>query len=58
LLGDVDLAADAVQHAFVKLCAESHDRLEGRVAPWLFRVCSGKPSTSGARGSPIGRSPR
>jgi RNA polymerase sigma-70 factor (ECF subfamily) len=39
LLGDVDLAADAVQHAFVKLCAESHDRLEGRVAPWLFRVC-------------------
>ena len=39
LLDDCDLAADAVQHAFLKLCEESHDRLEGRVAPWLFRVC-------------------
>lgn len=39
LLDDVDLATDAVQHAFVKLCAESRERLEGRVAPWLFRVC-------------------
>jgi RNA polymerase sigma factor (sigma-70 family) len=39
LLGDVDLATDAVQHAFVKLCSESRERLEGRVAPWLFRVC-------------------
>ena len=39
LVGDVDLAADAVQHAFVKLCEESRERLDGRVAPWLFRVC-------------------
>lgn len=39
LLGDVDLAADAVQHAFVKLCEEPHDSLQGRIAPWLFRVC-------------------
>lgn len=39
ILGDVDLAADAVQHAFVKLCAEPRERLEGRVAAWLFRVC-------------------
>lgn len=39
LLDDCDLAADAVQHAFVKLCEESHEQLEGRVAPWLFRVC-------------------
>jgi len=39
LVGDVDLAADAVQHAFVKLCEESSERLDGRVAPWLFRVC-------------------
>ena len=39
LLGDVDLAADAVQHAFVKLCEESRERLEGHVAAWLFRVC-------------------
>jgi RNA polymerase sigma-70 factor (ECF subfamily) len=39
LLGDVDLAADAVQHAFVKLCGETRQRLEGREAAWLFRVC-------------------
>jgi RNA polymerase sigma-70 factor (ECF subfamily) len=39
LLGDFDLAADAVQHAFVKLCGQSQATLEGRVAPWLFRVC-------------------
>lgn len=39
MLGDFDLAADAVQHAFVKLCSQSQSTLEGRVAPWLFRVC-------------------
>lgn len=39
LLSDLDLAADAVQHAFVQLCAEPRERLEGRVAPWLYRVC-------------------
>jgi RNA polymerase sigma-70 factor (ECF subfamily) len=39
ILGDVDLAADAVQHAFVKLCGESRTRVESHVAPWLFRVC-------------------
>ena len=39
LLGDIDLARDAVQHAFVQLCSESSNRLEERIAPWLFRVC-------------------
>jgi len=39
LVDDLDLAADAVQHTFLKLCEESQDRLDGRVAPWLFRVC-------------------
>jgi RNA polymerase sigma-70 factor (ECF subfamily) len=39
ILGDVDLAADAVQHAFVKLCGESQTSVEAHVAPWLFRVC-------------------
>ena len=39
LLGDIDLAADAVQHAFLKLCEESRERLDGRLAAWLFRVC-------------------
>src|SRR5687767_8999110 len=39
LLGDRDLAADAVQHAFLKLCDQSPDTLGNRMAPWLFRVC-------------------
>lgn len=39
LLGDFDLAADVVQHTFLKLCEQSQDAVDGRVAPWLFRVC-------------------
>lgn len=39
LLGDADLAADAVQHAFVSLCGASPAVVGDRVAPWLFRVC-------------------
>ena len=39
LLGDVDLAADTVQHSFMKLCGESRERVQARIAPWLFRVC-------------------
>lgn len=39
LLGDFDLAADAVQHAFLALCGESRARVGDRVAPWLYRVC-------------------
>lgn len=42
LLGDLDLARDAVQHAFVQLCEQRHDQLAGRVAPWLYRVCRNK----------------
>lgn len=42
LLGDLDLARDAVQHAFVQLCEQRHDRLDGRIAPWLYRVCRNK----------------
>lgn len=42
LLGDLDLARDAVQHAFVKLCEEPRERIDGRIAPWLYRVCRNK----------------
>jgi RNA polymerase sigma-70 factor (ECF subfamily) len=43
--GDSDLARDAVQHAFLKLCGASRNATEGvpysgdRLAAWLFRVC-------------------
>ncbi|MFM8497865.1 MAG: RNA polymerase sigma factor [Planctomycetia bacterium] len=39
LVGDADAARDAVQHAFVKLCGESPEKLGDRAVPWLFRVC-------------------
>jgi len=39
LLGDVDLAADAVQHTFVQLCGQSRSTAGENPAPWLFRVC-------------------
>ena len=37
--GDLDAARDAVQHAFLKLCSESQDSIDDRLAAWLFRVC-------------------
>jgi RNA polymerase sigma-70 factor (ECF subfamily) len=39
LLGDHDLARDAVQHAFVKLCDQSPETVGERPAAWLYRVC-------------------
>lgn len=39
LLGDADRACDAVQHAFVELCAQSPAALDGKAVPWLYRVC-------------------
>lgn len=39
LIGDLDLAHDAVQHTFLKLCGESKGSIENRLAPWLFAVC-------------------
>jgi RNA polymerase sigma factor (sigma-70 family) len=37
--GDEGLARDAVQHAFLKLCSETQDSIDSRLAAWLFRVC-------------------
>ena len=39
LVGDQDLARDAVQHAFVKLCDQAPESVGERPAAWLFRVC-------------------
>jgi RNA polymerase sigma factor (sigma-70 family) len=39
LLGDEHAARDAVQHAFLRLCSQSAEQLDGRVGPWLFAVC-------------------
>lgn len=39
LVGDLDLAHDAVQHTFLKLCGESKGSIENRLGPWLFAVC-------------------
>lgn len=42
LAGDADSAREAVQHAFLQLCQQIPEELEGREAPWLFRVCRNK----------------
>jgi RNA polymerase sigma factor (sigma-70 family) len=39
MLGDEDAARDAVQHAFLRLCSQPVEGLNGRVGPWLFAVC-------------------
>ena len=39
LLGGADGAPDVVQNTFLKLCREDPARLNGHLAPWLFRVC-------------------
>jgi len=42
LVGDEHAARDIVQHAFLRLCDQSPEELEGRVGPWLFAVCRNK----------------
>jgi len=37
-----DLACDAVQHTFLRLCDKQPDELGDRLAPWLFTVCRNK----------------
>ena len=39
LLGGAAGAPDVVQNTFLKLCREDPARLNGFLAPWLFRVC-------------------
>ena len=42
LLGEEDSARDAVQRAFLQLCEQSPEKLEGRQSQWLFAVCRNK----------------
>lgn len=37
--GKLDLAADVVQHAFLKLCHQDRQAIGENVAAWLYRVC-------------------
>jgi RNA polymerase sigma-70 factor (ECF subfamily) len=39
LLGEEDSARDVVQFAFMRLCSESPEELQGREAQWMFTVC-------------------
>lgn len=39
MTGDVELARDVVQDAFLKLCKADRERVEGRLAAWLYTVC-------------------
>ncbi len=60
LVGDLDLAHDAVQHTFLKLCGESRAALEGKLGPWLFAVCRNRAVDHlrrGVRERPLAASP-
>lgn len=37
--GDADQARDVVQHAFLRLCDQRPDELNGHLAAWLYAVC-------------------
>lgn len=37
--GDWQGAQDAVQETFLRLCREDRNKIESRVAPWLYTVC-------------------
>ncbi len=39
LVGDADAARDIVQDAFLRLCDQDRERVEPRLAEWLFTVC-------------------
>lgn len=39
LLGDTEAARDVVQETFLRLCSQGKDRIDGRLAEWLFTVC-------------------
>ncbi|MEQ8787786.1 MAG: sigma-70 family RNA polymerase sigma factor [Pirellulaceae bacterium] len=42
LLADEEAARDVVQHAFLRLCDQSPEKLAGREAAWLYTVCRNK----------------
>jgi RNA polymerase sigma-70 factor (ECF subfamily) len=42
MVGDEHMARDIVQHAFLRLCDQSPEELEDRMAQWLFAVCRNK----------------
>lgn len=39
ITGDLEVARDVVQDAFLRLCAQPRERVEPRLAEWLFTVC-------------------
>lgn len=39
MTGDLELARDAVQETFLRLCNQAPDKVQDHLAAWLFSVC-------------------
>lgn len=39
LTHDIELARDIVQDTFLQVCRADRERIDGHLAPWLYRVC-------------------
>jgi RNA polymerase sigma-70 factor (ECF subfamily) len=39
IVGDLDRARDVVQDTFLRLCSADREKVEDRLAAWLFTVC-------------------
>ena len=50
LLGDLHAARDVVQDVFLRLCSTDPAHVEGRLAPWLYRVCRNRAMDQHRRG--------
>ena len=42
LVHNHDISQDVVQEAFIRLCQQNQEDIEGHERPWLFKVCRNK----------------
>ncbi len=51
ITGDLDLARDAVQETFLRLCSQDQAEVDGHLAQWLYTVCRSRAVDMQRKGS-------